>query len=101
MSEKKSSMSLKPPRQRSAEEFVEAAGEGVQETIATAVTDYPWDDPKVRDDVIKSVNLRLSEPYILKLQYISETTHKSQQEIIREALLPALDAYIDKLAETA
>ncbi len=73
------------------EQFIQKAND----TPAEAKT-YPWEEPKVRDDVIKMVSLRLSEPYILKLQYLSEKTHKSQQELIREILLPWLDEEVKK-----
>jgi hypothetical protein len=82
-------MTLTPPK-RTPEEFIKAANK-------EELNDYPWQDSKVRDDVIKSVNLRLSEPALLKLQYISEKTRKSQQELIREALLPFLDQLIEEL----
>jgi len=104
-------MNLTSPRQRSAEEFVEAEGEGIAEQVSTAsaatagskkavAPDYPWYDPKVREDVIKAVNLRLPEPYLLKLQYIADITNKSQQAIIREALLPAIDDYIEQMEKS-
>jgi len=82
-------MTLTPPT-RTAEEFIKAANQAAEFS-------YPWDSPQVREDVIKSVNLRLTEPVLLKLQYISEKTHKSQQALIREALLPYLDALLDEL----
>ena len=82
-------MTLKPPA-RTAEEFIKAANQEVE-------ISYPWDKPQVREDVIKSVNLRLTEPVLLKLQYLSEKTRKSQQALIREALIPYLDALLDEL----
>lgn len=87
-------LSLVPPtkQQPSAEDFIKQANAPTQ-------TDeqYPWEAPHVREDVIKAVNLRLSEPYLLKLQYLSEKTRKSQQELIRECLLPWLDEQIAQL----
>jgi hypothetical protein len=82
-------MTLKPPKP-TAEEFIKAANKEVE-------TFYPWEDSRVREDVIKSVNLRLNEPVLLKLQYVSEKTRKSQQELIREALVPYLDQIIQEL----
>lgn len=97
---KKHQMRLAPPVTRRAEDFVAAAGDVKSRTITQEQRSaYPWESPGVREDVIKSVNLRLPEPYIIKLQYLSDTTHKSQQVIIREVLLPAIDAYIEQLAE--
>ena len=91
-------LSLVPPTKSapSAEEFIRQANQAPSEEVEKTDKAYPWDDPKVRDDVIKSVNLRLSEPYILKLQYLSEKTHLSQQEIIRNVLLPWLDEEVQK-----
>ena len=59
--------------------------------------DYPWEAPGVRDDVIKIYNLRLPEPYLLKLKYISEHTPASMQKFCIEVLLPAIDAKIEEL----
>ncbi len=58
---------------------------------------YPWDDLGIRDDVLKVYNLRLPEPYLLKLKYISEHTPKSMQKFCIDALLPAIDQEIEKL----
>ena len=82
-------MTLNPPKP-TAEEFIKAANKAVEAL-------YPWEASKVREDVIKSVNLRLTEPVLLKLQYVSEKTRKSQQELIREALIPYLDHLIEAL----
>ena len=91
-------LSLVPPTKAAptAEEFIRQANQSPIEKVENTDEAYPWDDPKVREDVIKSVNLRLSEPYILKLQYLSEKTHLSQQEIIRKVLLPWLDEEVAK-----
>jgi hypothetical protein len=59
---------------------------------------YPWEDPKVRDDVLKVYNLRLPEPYLLKLKHIAENTPGSMQKFCLDALLPAIDAKIAELA---
>lgn len=86
--------SLNPKSQTApppAEEFIKSAND-----IPGSNKTYPWEDPRVREDLIKMVSLRLSEPYILKLQYLSEKTRKSQQEIIREILQPYLDEEVKK-----
>lgn len=59
----------------------------------------PWQDPKVRDDLLKVYNLRLPEPYLLKLKYIAEHTPDSMQKFCLELLLPAIDARIKQLTE--
>lgn len=66
-------------------------------TIPYDTEPYPWKDPKVREDVQKVYNLRLPEPYILKLKYIAEHTPDSMQKFCLDALLPAIDAKIERL----
>jgi len=58
-----------------------------------------WDQPGVRDDVLKVYNLRLPEPYLLKLKHIADNTPKSMQKFCLDALLPAIDKEIKKLSE--
>ena len=60
---------------------------------------YPWEDSKIRDDVLKVYNLRVPEAYLLKLKYIAENTPDSMQQFCLSALLPAIDAKIDELTE--
>lgn len=67
------------------------------EAPAKASKKYPWEAASVRPDVKKAVNLLLPEPLFLKLQFLSKETRISQQEIIREALIPALDKALRKL----
>lgn len=88
-------MTLNPPKQ-TAEEFIKSAN-SLPDTMPNHTEPYPWEDSKVREDVIKSVNLRLNEPLLLKLQYVAEKTRKSQQELIREALIPHLDSILQEL----
>lgn len=68
-------------------------------TIPYDTDPYPWEDPKVREDVLKVYNLRLPEPYILKLKYIAEHTPDSMQKFCLDALLPAIDAKIERLTK--
>ena len=77
-------MSLTPTKQ-TVDEFINAAGRSEQS--------YPWEDNKVRDD-LKNVALRLPEPYVIKLQWISEQTGIPQQRLLRDWLLPLIDEKI-------
>ncbi len=99
---KKPRLSAKPPIQ-SEQDFIEAAEKPKSSSLSVEKVEssspLPWEEDNVREDVIKSINLRLSEPYIVKLQFLSEKTNKSQQRIIREVLCPALDQEIEKLLE--
>ncbi|MGZ8942796.1 MAG: hypothetical protein ACXW00_08525 [Methylobacter sp.] len=58
---------------------------------------YPWEDPGVRDDVMKLFNLRMPEPYLLKLKYIAEHTPDSMQKFCWHAMQEAIDAKIEEL----
>lgn len=93
----KSRMSARPPATNSAEDFILAAENKKAENFSNNAHKSPWEEANVREDVIKSINLRLSEPYILKLQFLSEKTNKSQQQIIREYLCPAIDEEINNI----
>ena len=100
---KKPRLSAMAPLPKKAEDFIEAADKPnsplKSEKMAQekSQSSWPWEADTVREDVIKSINLRLSEPYILKLQFLSEQTNKSQQRIIREVLCPAIDQELEKL----
>jgi hypothetical protein len=55
----------------------------------------------VRPDIVKVYNLRLPEPYLLKLQYIADNTPGSMQKFCLDALLPAIDAQIEQLTKSS
>ena len=57
----------------------------------------PWEQPGVRADVAKPFNLRLPEPVKLKLDYIRERTRVSVHEFVMSALVPAVEAELDRL----
>lgn len=63
----------------------------------TAPASYPWEAPGVREDVAKVFNLRLPEPYLLKLKHIAKHTPDSMQQFCLSVLLPAIDARITEL----
>lgn len=58
---------------------------------------YPWDNPGVREDVAKIYNLRLPEPYLLKLKYIAAHTPDSMQRFCLDVLIPEIDRKIKEL----
>jgi hypothetical protein len=60
---------------------------------------FPWQETGIRDDVTKVYNLRLSEPYLLKLKYIAEHTPNSMQKFCLNVLEQAIDKEIDKLTK--
>ena len=86
----------------SVDDFISGAGQQGQASsgfISYDTVSYQWNDPKVREDVLKLYNLRLPEPYLLKLKYIAEHTPDSMQKFCLDALLPAIDAKIEQLAK--
>lgn len=101
-------MSAKPPRARTPEAFIEAAGRPeeyiAEDNTVELITETPvekkitpWEAPGVREDVLKIFNLRLPEPYMLKLDYLAACTNKSRQAILKEAIFPFIDAEIEKI----
>ena len=72
-------------------------------TAKSAIVDkaesYPWEDPGVREDVTKVYNLRLPEPYLLKLKYIAENTPDSRHKFCLNVLQDAIDAKIEELTK--
>ena len=84
------------------DEFIAGAEQQVSvssNVISYDTKSYPWEDTKVRDDVLKVYNLRLPEAYLIKLKYIAENTPDSMQQFCLGALLPAIDAKIEELIE--
>lgn len=62
-----------------------------------STTIYPWEEGYVRDDVIKSFNLRLPESYFLKLEYISKQTRRSKQSICFPVIQEMIDMTINEM----
>jgi len=60
---------------------------------------YPWEDAVVREDVTKVYNLRLSEPYLLKLKYIAEHTPESMQKFCINVIEKEIDKKIKDLTK--
>lgn len=62
-------------------------------------TALPWEEPGIRNDVIKLYNLRLPEPYLLKLKYIAEQTPDSMQSFCLDVVKDAIDKKIKELTK--
>lgn len=60
---------------------------------------YSWESAGVREDVTKVYNLRLSEPYLLKLKYIAEHTPDSMQKFCINVLEKEIDKKIKELTK--
>lgn len=94
----------RPPEGKGAnvENFIAGAEKRPEERLSAAKGQaFPWDVPGVREDVLKLYNLRLPEPYFLKLKYIAEHTPESMHKFCIDNLLPAIDAKIEELTKGA
>ena len=58
---------------------------------------YPWEEPRVREDVKKGYALRLPEPLYLKLKYISEETGASMNQLCNEAVETLVEEQLEQL----
>ena len=65
--------------------------------ISIVEKNYPWEAQGVREDVTKVYNLRLPEPYLLKLKYIAEHTPYSMHKFCLNVLQDAIDAKIEDM----
>ena len=61
------------------------------EKTPASTMELTWEDPGVRADVIKNVNLRPPKAHRLKLNFIAKNTPDSAQKFIRKVLLPTID----------
>ena len=71
--DKKGKMSARPPVSKGAEDFILSATTNIiQDPIekGRVKKNYPWEEPHVRSDVIKSFNMRLPEDFYLKLKFL-------------------------------
>jgi hypothetical protein len=62
---------------------------------------YPWEDPMLREDVTRGFTLRLNEPYLHKLRYISEKTPPSMQQFCQKVLKAAINRQIRSLVKNS
>lgn len=96
------SMKSRLPGKKSSdiEAFISGAEDKTtKHVIVKKATAYPWEEPGVREDVTKIYNLRLPEPYLLKLKYIAENTPGSMQKFCLHILQDAIDAKIEEMTK--
>ena len=93
-------LSLKPPG-KSKEELQEDFLKGARGSthIDMYKPEYPWNDPKLRDDIIKQFNIRMPEKLLEKLRYI--ITHgkleRSINTYLRNVVEEAIERDLEKL----
>lgn len=87
----------RPPKSFDAEQDSKADsfihGAESKSALASSVG-YPWEDPALRRDVLKTFNIRLSEPVKAKLQWLAENTPRSMHQIVIEAVESDIDRQI-------
>ena len=84
----------------SADDFIAGADQqpsAVEQSEQTPSALLPWKNSQVREDVLKVYNLRLPEPYLLKLKHIATHTPSSMQKFCIDVLLPAIDKKVKEL----
>jgi hypothetical protein len=98
-----SELKSRPPAKKipdNLEAFISGAAERTAETASVEPeTIFPWQEPGIREDVLKIYNLRLPEPYLLKLKYIAEHTPNSMQKFCLNVIQEAIDAEIENLTK--
>jgi hypothetical protein len=78
--------------------FIEGAEKRIETPTPPVVPkELPWNALGVREDVAKIFNIRLPEPYHLKLAYIAEHTPQSMHNFCLDVLKSAIDAEIEEL----
>ena len=98
MSELKSRLPGKARQDSELDAFISSAETKTElKPVNKQTTIYPWTEKMVRDDVTKVYNLRLSEPYLLKLKYIAEHTPDSMQKFCLNVLQDAIDMKINEI----
>lgn len=88
-------ISSHPPQKKTELDFIMEAdkrkGRGGQQKEKETL---PWKDSLVRPDVQKVFTVKLPEEYTIKIKYVSESSGKSQQKIVRDIILRNIDSIL-------
>lgn len=60
---------------------------------------YPWQEPYVRDDVMKQILLKIPEPLYLKLKHITNYTPYNMTSFILERIAPEIEKEIARMTD--
>ena len=77
--------------------FASAAGTAVSTGEDRVEKVYTWEEPHVRDDVMKQILLKMPEPMYLKLKHITNYTPYNMTSFILEKIAPEIEAEIAKM----
>ncbi|WP_457572928.1 hypothetical protein [Desulfolithobacter sp.] len=92
---KKTTLRSAPARKKKTDLDAFAAAAGSSRTETDTV--YPWEEPHVRDDVMKNLPIRLPEPLYLKLKFIADNSPYSMNSFIIERIIPEIEKEIAEL----
>ena len=92
---KKTSLRSTPAIKKDADLDKFAAGAGKYSTKKEEV--YPWEEPHIREDVKKTLPLRIPEPLYMKLKYIAERTPYSMNSFILEKMTEEIEEEVARL----
>ena len=70
---------------------LDAFAAGASSSPELGETVYPWQEPYVREDVVKQLLLKMPEPLYLKLKYISSYSPYTMTSFILEKLAPEVE----------
>lgn len=94
---KQSAPLRKAPVQRSKEEALEVFAAAAGQPPEKAREEYPWEGIGVREDVMKSFPLRMTEPVYLKLKFIAENSRYSMNSFVLEKIGAAIEEEIARI----
>lgn len=106
---RKPNRELTEEQEQAADEFITGASQpppsttsdgdksGSGEEDGDQASVYPWEKPRVREDVKQTYPLRLPEPLHLKLKFLSEKTGRSMNELCNKAVKDLIDEEIEEV----
>ena len=97
--QKKSNLKITPPNiEKERENFIAGADNKKKSKILAKNEVLPWNKNEVNERVIKTFNIRMTEPDFLKLKYVveltnSKSTHAFCTKIIQDEIARHLSQY--------
>lgn len=76
---------------------LEAFAAGASRSPELGETVYPWQEPYMREDVVKQLLLKMPEPLYLKLKYISSYSPYTMTSFILEKLAPEVERELARM----
>lgn len=76
---------------------LDAFAAGATRSPQSEETVYPWQEPYVREDVVKQLLLKMPEPLYLKLKYISSYSPYTMTSFILEKLAPEVERELARM----